>query len=684
MLKTGKNKCVATLWLLGALAVNAEPIRFPVVTSESAARIVVFEQENICVKLAAADLQSDILSITDRTLEISGGTATAPHVIMAGTVGVSGWISELEGMVPELKTLPGKSEAFVLKVVDHPSSEIDQALLIIGSDRRGTMWGIYSLCADELGVDPMKLWTEKEPQKQASLVLNVESRSDAPAIPYRGLFINDEWGLLNWKSDGTKVSHEAHGLLAETMLRLRANLYCVPMKGLPLTAADKQLFHDRGIYETASHHEILLAKTLFVDWEKFCMKRYGKKVDYAYSTNKKEMGEFFQDAINHHKRYDCVWPVGLRGAGDRPFWMDDPNAPKGGNERAAVVSEGTQWQLDLLEETAGKDYYARVPKTITLYHELLQLYQTGKLVVPEDVITIWTDDKYGNMKFPSGKSSGKQGVYYHITYCNNHNVQFVEPSRIVNEFRKILDFGADEYYLVNVGDVRESMLGTELCMKLAWGGERLDLETAAAAFTRTWAERYYPTDLTAAMVSLYMDYFNLANESKAGRAQMMYVAAISNARKFEQALEKGSVAACCAAQSAALEKAHSGRLEAWNALLERAEQLADQMDDARQVQFLHTDMIYHIQMHRLPLKWNRVMLSAMQSAADGDSAVARQVLIDSESILDEMDAAIESSQTPRFKGWYQDRIPNRAPARFDPITRQGMDEERLRLIQQLP
>ena len=666
------------------------PVRgeiFQVVT-DKAAPIYVSEKEDLCVKLAAKDLQGDIKSITGKIPEITEGKIASEQAIMIGTVGVSGWIKDIETKIPGLDGIRGKKQAYVIKVVKNPVKGVDKALVVIGSDKHGAMWGIYTLCEEELGVDPMKHWTEYEYRKQQSLTLDISPESDYPEIPYRGIFINDEFGLLNWNSDGVRLAHNTQAIIVETLLRLRSNLYCVPMKGKPLTDADNQLIHDRGIFQTASHHEILLAKTQKSEWDDFCKERYGKKVPYSYITNKSEMQDFFVDAINHLKNYNCIWPVGLRGAGDTPFWRGDKAAPEEMDKRVDLVSEGTQWQVDLLKKTTGDTYFNSVPKTLTLYQELMDLHNTGRLKVPEGVMYIWPDDNNGTMRLPEEKPRGQHGVYYHITYCDNHNVQYTSPEQIVYEFKRIMDFGADQYYLVNNGDFKENLIGTEYCMKLAWDGRRTDYKTSANEFLSHWCNRYFPEDKNEAIVRLYEDYFQLAHASISGYAQRVFEDNVRSGMSAQQALKKGPVTHGFFSKNYRHRLVqHSVEYSNWNRLYDRAVSIYRSMDNEEQKDFFRADVIYNIQMHRLMLKWSVESKSAIKAHAMGETQKGITMLESAEKTLDELQEEIDFIERGKFKGWYTERVVDRAPWRWQPIIKKPFEELRqdlIRLLKELP
>lgn len=642
-------------------------------------QIYISDKENKCVQLAVKDLQQDIQSITNKKVK-------KPSLIMIGTLGGSKWIKKIENRLPELKDISNNNEGYLIKVIKNPEKGIDNALVIIGTDKQGTMWGVYDVCEKELGVDPMKLWTEYEHKKQEKLTLNVTSQTNYPKTPFRGIFINDEWGLLNWNSDGKGVSYKTHEIIIETLLRLKGNMYCVPMKGKTLGDKGNQLMDDRGIFQTASHHEILLAKTAYWEWNKYCMKTYGKKIPYSYISNKKEMELFFLESIQNLKKYNCIWPVGLRGAGDGPFWRKDPTAPKTMDGRAAIVAEGTQWQCDLLKKITGDNYYNNAPKTITLYGELFDLMNTGKLKVPKNVTYVWADNSNGIMRLPKEKPMGKQGVYTHITYCNNHNVQYIAPKKILHEFKRIMNLRADHYYLVNVGDLKENLLGTEYSLKLAWDGTLTNYELSETAFLSSRTKKYFPERLNNQIVNIYKDYFELADGSKKDkdRAQDIYGSNRQSGSNMLKALEKDTLTEKYFLHNFRNQEVkHLVGYNKWNILYDRAITIYNQLDDKNQKAFYRTDLLYNIQMHRLQLKWSTECSNAIKEYTRGDTKKAVKILENAKSVMEEWNKEINFIERSQYKGWYTDRAWNKAPLHWKPILSKQFNEIREKLISQM-
>ena len=103
---------------------------------------------------ALGDLRTDIERVGGRAPEIATTPAAGARPVIVGTLGKNALIDGLvaEGRL-DASDLAGKWESFVITVVEKPAPGVDQALVIAGSDKRGTIYGIYEL-SEQLGVSP--------------------------------------------------------------------------------------------------------------------------------------------------------------------------------------------------------------------------------------------------------------------------------------------------------------------------------------------------------------------------------------------------------------------------------------------------------------------------------------------------------------------------------------------------
>ena len=134
---------------------------FPLVANSHSARLVLDDQDYAGVLRAAHDLQTDINSVTGITPEISAPAGKlSGEVVLIGTIGHSALIDRL---IREHKIdttgVANKWESTLVQVVAHPMPGVTRALVIAGSDKRGTIFGIYDL-SEQIGVSPWYWWAD--------------------------------------------------------------------------------------------------------------------------------------------------------------------------------------------------------------------------------------------------------------------------------------------------------------------------------------------------------------------------------------------------------------------------------------------------------------------------------------------------------------------------------------------
>jgi hypothetical protein len=142
-----------------------------------------------------------------RTLEeqsFSGPEYTDPDeantAIIVGTIGHSKLIDSLidDGLIDASK-IEGKWESFVSQLVKNPINGTAQALVIAGSDPRGTIYGIYDV-SEQIGVSPWYWWADVPVRKRDEIYVTSKPKvQKSPSVKYRGIFLNDEQpGLSSW------------------------------------------------------------------------------------------------------------------------------------------------------------------------------------------------------------------------------------------------------------------------------------------------------------------------------------------------------------------------------------------------------------------------------------------------------------------------------------------------------
>ncbi|MCR6630467.1 MAG: glycosyl hydrolase 115 family protein [Magnetospirillum sp.] len=228
-----------SLWMGSALLVHAAlsdrpllvekaaPGAFALVSSTELAPLHVSADDWPGVQRAARDLQKDIERVTgERPALSTENPANGVSAVIIGTVGKSALV---DGLIAagklDVKTIRGKWEAFVIEIIEKPLPGVERALVIAGSDKRGTIYGIYEI-SEHIGVSPWYWWADVPVKKKAEIYLaGGRTEVGSPVVKYRGIFLNDEApALMGWVHEKYgRFGREFHADLFELMLRLRAN-----------------------------------------------------------------------------------------------------------------------------------------------------------------------------------------------------------------------------------------------------------------------------------------------------------------------------------------------------------------------------------------------------------------------------------------------------------------------------
>ena len=257
----------------GGLGVPPVTIRdpFTIVTGGAAADIYVDAMDDKAVVRAVGDLKGDVTRVSGAIPAVKNTTTgLSSTAILVGTLGKSPVIDALaSGGKLDVAGVTGKWESFVIQAVDNPAPGVTKGLVIAGSDRRGTIFGVYEL-SQRMGVSPWYWWADVAPAMSSTVVVDgALSKQGEPTVKYRGIFINDEENFATWaaaKMDaGKKVGPETYKRVFELLLRLKANFLWPAMHGgsdyfnqYPENAQNADLY---GIVMGASHLEMLLRNT---------------------------------------------------------------------------------------------------------------------------------------------------------------------------------------------------------------------------------------------------------------------------------------------------------------------------------------------------------------------------------------------------------------------------------------
>lgn len=436
--------------------------------------VIVYDPADFAVVANVAEmLQEDILRLTGSIADISKEKVPADKkCIIIGTLGHSHFIDSLaeSGVIPADSIRHGW-ERFIIKTI--PAKKGENCLVIAGSDRRGTAYGVMTL-SREMGVDPWTWWGDVPVPFRPETSVSADYISETPTIKYRGIFINDEdWGMLPWAAKGldidiNDIGPKTYEKVCQLLLRLKGNMLAPAMHsctGAFYSHPESKVVADRhGIIITTSHCEpILFNNAALSEWDS---KRDG---DWDYGTNRDVIYNKFADRLDEAAQYENLYTIGMRGVHDEAMSRQRPL-----EERISLLEKVIADQRELLSKRLGKPA-DEIPQIFVPYKETLDLYRKG-LKVPDDVTIVWPDDNYGYMKSVSTPAerlrSGSSGVYYHTSYLGTpHDYLWLcttPPAMMYHELKKAYDCGADRYWLLNVGDIKPAELDIQIFFDMAW------------------------------------------------------------------------------------------------------------------------------------------------------------------------------------------------------------------------
>ena len=489
------------------LSSKATTNSFPIATRSAATTLLIDTADAALVRKSADLFRSDIEQVSGTTPVL---TTTLPtnekNIIIIGSAN-SRFITQLErsGKL-NTKKIRNRWEAFQIQVVQQPFSGIEQALVVCGSDRRGTAYGVFEL-SRAMGVSPWYWWADVPvKQQEAIYISNRVNYMDAPKVKYRGIFINDEApALSNWSREKFGgFNHQFYEKVFELMLRLKANYLWPAMWGNAFYDDDPKNIETAetyGIVIGTSHHEPLMRA--HDEW-----RRYGKG-KWNYDSNAIALRDFWRSGLQRAGNEKIV-TVGMRGDGDEPM----------SRETATTLLEKiVADQRQLIEDVTGKPA-AQTPQLWALYKEVQDYYDKG-MRVPDDVTLLLCDDNWGNIrklpKHGEKKRKGGYGIYYHFDYVGGpRNYKWINTNnlaRVWEQMHLAWAYGARQIWIVNVGDIKPMETPTSFFLDYAWNPDRWNEDNIHSYYT-TWAAEQFGTAQASAIGGLLQRYAQYSSRRK--------------------------------------------------------------------------------------------------------------------------------------------------------------------------
>lgn len=489
-----------------------------VINLEIGAGIAFYEEESALpgVKRAAENLKKDICLITDYAPDTYAEGAACSCMIIYGTIGHSRVLEriDLEKGI-HLADIKGKWEVYSFQIVEEPLPNVEKALVIAGSDKRGTIYGLYHL-SELMGVSPLMNWNHVWPEKREKVIItdreNMISRE--PSVKYRGFFINDEWPAFGtWAmSHFGGINAACYERIFELLLRLKGN-YLWPamwnsnfsMDGPDLRSAE--LADEYGIVMSTSHHEPCMRSG-----EEYGMLR-GKESVYGdawdFRKNPEGITQFWKDGLLRNKTFENVITLGMRGERDTAILGKEATL----QDNIDLLRDVLKSQNELIRETMNKSL-DEVPRQIVLFTEVEEFFYGNEKAKGlkndpelEGVTLILSDNNHGFTRtLPSDDMrdhKGGYGMYYHMDmHGGAHSYQWIGSTyipRVWEQMTMAYDYGVREIWVTNIGDIGTQEYGLSFFLDLAydidkWGGRDAEI---TIKYTKEWVARHFGASFSA-------------------------------------------------------------------------------------------------------------------------------------------------------------------------------------------
>ena len=444
------------------------------------------------VRIAVENLRNDFKAVT--------GSANAPVVV--ATIGKSKLAKKYK---LQSKELQGKWEQYLI-FTDRGK------LVILGSDKRGTIYGIYEL-SRQIGVSPWYWMADAPIQKHEQIFAKSGIYTDGePKVKYRGIFINDEWPSFGtWcKNLFGGINSKAYARIFELMLRLKANYFWPAMWDSRFNEDDPlspQLADDMGIVMGTSHHEPMMR----------AHKEYVYRKDsigaWDYATNKANLDRFFEEGLERNKAYDNLITIGMRGDGD--VAMGNGND----EDNMKTLKDVVDGQREIIERVYKKPA-SEVPQLWAIFTEVQRYYDAG-FTVPDDVTLLFCDNNWGYIRRTGPEKEqarkGGMGMYYHIDMnggpWNDRWVNTTTAAKIREQLNLAYQTGIDRIWIINVGDLKPKEMPIDFIMHYAWNPDDYPADKIDQ-YMVDWARSIFGGEYAREIADIVTEYSKMNLERK--------------------------------------------------------------------------------------------------------------------------------------------------------------------------
>ncbi len=462
------------------------------------------------LSLIAQSFQEDVNIVSAKGAKprvVDTASAIRESAVIAGSIGNNDVIDKLiaDGKL-DVSDIAKKTETYKVQVVENPAEGLTSALVIVGSDKRGTIYGIYHI-SEMMGVSPWVYWGDVTPVKKDKISFTNESytyTSKEPSVKYRGIFLNDEApSLTGWvKKKFGNYNSKFYDNVYELILRCKGNYLWPAMwsntfsedGGKEGRLANAELADKYGIIMGTSHHEPLCRAGN--EWQSK-YKKYSTSNKWDFNSNEEGITNFWRDGVKRNMPFENVYTLGMRGEADSAL---------GGTvaDNINLLKKVITTQKNILKENNLQN----APQVLTVYKEVEDFWHGTSQVaglkkwnVLDDVMIMLCDDNFGNMRtLPEGEDCNRKGgwgMYYHFDYHGGPTsyewVNTVQLDKVWEQMSLAYEHGVDDMWIVNVGDLKPMEMNISYFLDLAYdydtwgkdGGNKTD------AYMEKWVQQQF-------------------------------------------------------------------------------------------------------------------------------------------------------------------------------------------------
>lgn len=482
--------------------------------SDTSKKTVIFVEDSAFegVKRVAAKVAADMEKVTDNKPEVVNSLENVDkentQVIFCASLGKSTFLDKLDGMKAVTEEINGKWEVYAIKLLADVEG-FAEMLVICGSDKRGTIYGMFSL-SEYIGVSPLCYWGDAEPVKNSSMVIGngIETVSKEPSVRYRGFFINDEWPCCgNWaKMHFGDFNADMYEHVFEFLLRMKGNYLWPAMwsASFPLDgpgSKNEELADIYGVVMGYSHHEPCLRAS--EEWDKVRgpETKYGN--EWNFYTNEAGLINYWADALKRSGKYDNLITIGMRGERDSSMLGENATV----EENVNLLKDIIRKQRQLIKENVNEDI-TKVPQLLALYKEVEAYFYGDENIKGlkdweelDGVICMLCEDNFGHMRtLPTEEMRGRKGgfgMYYHFDYHGGPiSYEWVDSTPMSKTWEQMCmayEYGIRDCWIVNVGDLKFHEVPLTYFLALAYDYEKWGVQNKNSyrEYTALWTQKNF-------------------------------------------------------------------------------------------------------------------------------------------------------------------------------------------------